>query len=264
MNQNRNSNRRRGRGSNRGGPGGGGIQGNRIDSRARGNAPQMLEKYRKLAHDASLNGDRVQTEYYLQFADHYFRVVADSRTPKDEQRPRQDERDQSSSYDDGYDSDERDERDEAPQGQPARGRGEHEDRGPRGEGARATEGDETDNSTGEDNPSTREARGSQERSGQGSGQSSGQSSGQRAAPRPRGRGRAAADARPAADDRAGLEPNNREPEERTVGNNDASFDPGLLPPSIPRDEEPKPRPARARRSARPAVDGDDEALEAVS
>src|SRR6476469_7343917 len=66
---------------------GGGNQGNRIDSRARGNAPQMLEKYRKMAHDASLNGDRVQTEYYLQFADHYFRVVADTRTQRDEPRP---------------------------------------------------------------------------------------------------------------------------------------------------------------------------------
>src|SRR5690606_8657641 len=97
LNQNRNNNRRRGRGNNRG-PGGG-IQGNRIDSRARGNAPQMLEKYRKLAHDASLNGDRVQTEYYLQFADHYFRVVADSRSQKDEQRPRREERDLTAAYD---------------------------------------------------------------------------------------------------------------------------------------------------------------------
>ena len=69
-NNNRGNNRRRGRGNNRQG-GGGGQQLNRIDSRARGNAPQLLEKYRKLAHDAHLNGDRVQEEYYLQFADHY-------------------------------------------------------------------------------------------------------------------------------------------------------------------------------------------------
>ena len=89
-NNNRNNNRRRGR--NNRGPGGG-NQGNRIDSRARGNAPQMLEKYKKMAHDASLNGDRVQTEYYLQFADHYFRVIADAR-PQNEPRPRHDERDQ--------------------------------------------------------------------------------------------------------------------------------------------------------------------------
>nr|WP_166180226.1 DUF4167 domain-containing protein [Altererythrobacter segetis] len=94
-NNNRNNNRRRGR-SNRG-PGGG-NQGNRIDSRARGNAPQMLEKYKKMAHDASLNGDRVQTEYYLQFADHYFRVIADTRS-QNEPRPRRDDRDQDDSSD---------------------------------------------------------------------------------------------------------------------------------------------------------------------
>ena len=87
MNNNRGNNRRRGRGNN-GRPQNGGQQLNRIDSRARGNAPQMLEKYRKLAQDAHLNGDRVQAEYYLQFADHYFRVIADTRTRQEEQRAR--------------------------------------------------------------------------------------------------------------------------------------------------------------------------------
>jgi hypothetical protein len=82
-----NNNRRRGR-TNRPGGGNGGQQLNRVDSRARGNAPQMLEKYRKLAHDAHLNGDRVQAEYYLQFADHYFRVTADTRVRQEEGRTR--------------------------------------------------------------------------------------------------------------------------------------------------------------------------------
>ncbi len=87
MNNNRGNNRRRGRGNNNGRPqNGGGQQINRIDSRARGNAPQMLEKYRKMAQDAHLNGDRVQAEYYLQFADHYFRVVADTRVRLEEQQ----------------------------------------------------------------------------------------------------------------------------------------------------------------------------------
>jgi hypothetical protein len=86
-NNNRGNNRRRGR-SNNGRPQNGGQQLNRIDSRARGNAPQMLEKYRKLAQDAHLNGDRVQAEYYLQFADHYFRVIADSRVRLEDQRTR--------------------------------------------------------------------------------------------------------------------------------------------------------------------------------
>jgi hypothetical protein len=89
---NNNNNRRRGRGNRQGGGGGGGQQLNRIDSRARGNAPQLLEKYRKLAQDAHMNGDRVQAEYYLQFADHYFRVIADQRQRQEEQRRPRDER----------------------------------------------------------------------------------------------------------------------------------------------------------------------------
>lgn len=87
-NSNNNNNRRRGRGNRNqsGGGSGGGNQGNRIDSRARGNAPQMLDKFKKLAQDAQHNDDRVQAEYYLQFADHYFRVIADNRTRLEEPR----------------------------------------------------------------------------------------------------------------------------------------------------------------------------------
>jgi len=102
LNNNRGNNRRRGRGNNNNRPqggsggssggGGGGQQVNRIDSRARGNAPQLLEKYRKLANDAHLNGDRVTAEYYLQFADHYFRVIADTRVRQEEARLRRDDR----------------------------------------------------------------------------------------------------------------------------------------------------------------------------
>lgn len=105
MNNNRGNNRRRGRGNNR--QQGGGQQTNRIDSRARGNAPQLLEKYRKLAHDAHLNGDRVTEEYYLQFADHYFRVLADQRARQEEARqPRPDRwQDGGDNAGDRYDSD---------------------------------------------------------------------------------------------------------------------------------------------------------------
>jgi len=73
---------------------------NQIDNRARGNAAQMLEKYKKLAQDAQFNGDRVNAEYHLQFADHYFRVLADFRGRQEarqdqqgERRPRDDARD---------------------------------------------------------------------------------------------------------------------------------------------------------------------------
>jgi hypothetical protein len=82
LNNNRN-NRRRGRGNRNQG---GANNQNRIDSRARGNAPQLLDKYKKLAQDAQHNGDRVQAEYYLQFADHYFRVIADNKARQEEAR----------------------------------------------------------------------------------------------------------------------------------------------------------------------------------
>jgi hypothetical protein len=91
---NRQNGRRRGRGGGQGGPprpnGSSGNQdrGNRIDNRARGNAAQLHEKYKALARDSQMQGDRVNTEYYLQFADHYFRVLSESRSRFEEQQPR--------------------------------------------------------------------------------------------------------------------------------------------------------------------------------
>ena len=89
-NRQANNGRRRGRGGQRQQGGGGNPnQGNRIDNRARGNAAQLLEKYKNLARDAQMQGDRVNTEYYLQFADHYFRVLAETRSRFEEQNPGQ-------------------------------------------------------------------------------------------------------------------------------------------------------------------------------
>jgi hypothetical protein len=78
--------------------------GNRQDNRQRGNAAQLLEKYKSLARDAQLAGDRVQTEYYLQYADHYFRVLEDSRSRFEEQQAQRRPR-----HEDGYESDGEDE-----------------------------------------------------------------------------------------------------------------------------------------------------------
>ena len=87
------NNRQGGRRRGRGGGGGGGPPrsnnpgpGNRQDNRQRGNAAQLLEKYKGLARDAQMQGDRVQTETFLQYADHYFRVLNESRVRYDEQR----------------------------------------------------------------------------------------------------------------------------------------------------------------------------------
>lgn len=88
-NRQANNGRRRGRGGQRQQGGGNPNSGNRIDNRARGNAAQLLEKYKNLARDAQMAGDRVNTEYYLQFADHYFRVLAETRSRFEEQNPQQ-------------------------------------------------------------------------------------------------------------------------------------------------------------------------------
>lgn len=90
MINNRQNGRRRGRGSGPRSPNNSPNPGNRQDNRSRGNAAQLHEKYKALARDTQLAGDRVQTEYYLQFADHYFRVLSEGRARFEEQRPRQD------------------------------------------------------------------------------------------------------------------------------------------------------------------------------
>ena len=80
---------------------GGGQPGNRQDNRQRGNAAQLLEKYKSMARDSQLAGDRVQTEYYLQFADHYFRVLSESRARFEEQNPRRGRDDDDQDEDEG-------------------------------------------------------------------------------------------------------------------------------------------------------------------
>ena len=257
MNNNRgNNNRRRGRGNRQGG-GGGGQQLNRIDSRARGNAPQLLEKYRKLAQDAHLNGDRVTAEYYLQFADHYFRVIADQRQRQEEQRRPRDERWQDGAEGEREDNDDagdfsadsdfpsfdqpvysRREREERPR------REEREDETPRGDDESAEERSRDNPYEPAENPfvrGNREERGSREERG--------------------GRG-----LRPRRDDRRPRR------EERDSEGEAGGLDPALLPPAIgARDEAPasdaaataeeKPRRKPLRR--KPAADGADEPFESA-
>jgi Domain of unknown function (DUF4167) len=230
LSNNRSSNRRRGRGGNR--PQGGGNQLNRIDSRARGNAPQLLEKYRKLAHDASLNGDRVQAEYYLQFADHYFRVLADSRAQRDEMRPRRDDRDLQDDYGDDYDSDgERGQRRD-------RGGRDQRDRYDADEGERGSEAGDSDDYEASENPFTREDRGQREERGNRE---------ERAPREDRGRSR-----RPRRDDEPG----------RDDADN-GGFDASILPPAIGKgDDEEDEKPRKPRRNRSRGRD-DEESLETV-
>ena len=45
--------------------------------RNKGNVSQQYNKYLKLAKEASRSGDRIQSEYYYQFTDHYFRIMVE-------------------------------------------------------------------------------------------------------------------------------------------------------------------------------------------
>lgn len=267
LNNNRGNNRRRGRGNRQGG-GGGGQQLNRIDSRARGNAPQLLEKYRKLAQDAHMNGDRVQSEYYLQFADHYFRVIADQRLRQEEQRRPRDERwpeGGEGEREDGDDAGEFGDNNDFPSfDQPVYSRREREDRPRREErdrddeprGAEDEAGDEPRRNPYEppENPFVRSDRGNRDERG----------------------GR---DDRGGREERGsrGLRPRRDSRERREDRGEEAAapgLDPSLLPPAIgaPRDEAPaaeasadgeaKPRRGRPRKPR--AGDDAGETLETVN
>lgn len=259
-NQRNNNNRRRGRGNNRGG-GGGGNPVNRIDSRARGNAPQMLEKYRKLAHEASLSDDRVQTEYYLQFADHYFRVIADAKAQKDEQQGQGRQRGEREADDgDDYFEDDRF-GDRRPQQQ-------RQERAPQGddEDAEMPRGSEGEPVEEEANPflaprqQRRERDGRDNREGRENREREGRNRNER---RPRRE-----------DNRAERDGNRADADEEAA----PTFDPGMLPPSISRstsDDEaalpvdtaeaaPAAKPRRTRTPRKKSEgDGGGEALEAI-
>ena len=43
--------------------------------RNKGNVSQQYNKYLKLAREAFRSGDRIQSEYYYQFTDHYYRLM---------------------------------------------------------------------------------------------------------------------------------------------------------------------------------------------
>ena len=45
--------------------------------RNKGNVSQQYGKYWKLAKEAFRSGDRVQSEYYYQFTDHYYRLMVE-------------------------------------------------------------------------------------------------------------------------------------------------------------------------------------------
>ncbi len=205
------------------------MQNNRIDSRARGNAPQLLDKYKKLAQEAQLNDDRVQTEYYLQFADHYFRVIADAKAQKEEaQAKRNNDRGQDNSSDDDDDDGQDDRQNDRQNDKKPRGRKNSRPRKGDPDQDSGQEGESGDQGD-DDNPFNRD------------------------------------DEKPKKERKA-RQPRKKKDE---VATDDAgNLDPGVLPPAIARgddaaagDEAPKAR--RGLKPRRKPKDDGEEALEAV-
>jgi hypothetical protein len=68
------------------------------DVKIRGSAQQVLEKYQQYARDAQTSGDRILSEAYYQFAEHYQRIVAKQQEARDRQQQQRgggrDDRDQ--------------------------------------------------------------------------------------------------------------------------------------------------------------------------
>ena len=46
-------------------------------TRNRGNVSQQYNKYLKLAKESFRSGDRIQSEYYYQYTDHYYRLMVE-------------------------------------------------------------------------------------------------------------------------------------------------------------------------------------------
>lgn len=65
--------------------------GSSTDNKPRGNAQQCVEKYLTLARDATSLGDRISAENYYQYADHYHRLLIESRVARSSPPERKEE-----------------------------------------------------------------------------------------------------------------------------------------------------------------------------
>ena len=63
--------------------------------RNKGNVSQQYNKYLKLAREAFRSGDRIQSEYYYQFTDHYYRIMVELGINVDENAQTEDIKDTS-------------------------------------------------------------------------------------------------------------------------------------------------------------------------
>jgi hypothetical protein len=104
MKQASNQRRSRGRGNNNNSGGRRNTRNHTYESngpevKVRGSAQQVLDKYLQLARDSQSSGDRVKAEAYLQFAEHYYRIVSADQEEQQEKRAAGAERPQDRSGD---------------------------------------------------------------------------------------------------------------------------------------------------------------------
>ncbi len=154
----RSRNRSGGKRPSGGGGGRNNFESNGPEVKVRGTAQQVLEKYLALARDAASAGDRIKSESYFQFAEHYYRIAnadgsvqgrrdgpgVDANGPQpDITRAGQDASDDGAEDYDGIDDDERDDDVRYPRDNQARNNDAHDSRGDKAGGSRANKTGET-------------------------------------------------------------------------------------------------------------------------
>ena len=127
MKQAQNARQQRGRPSSRqGGKSNRGPGNHRNEQQVRGNPKQLVEKYKNQARECLQAGDRMQAEYYFQFAEHYYRVLNEARSNAPNQGERdnqqQNNRQQNNNRNQGQNSEGSGEDDRQGDRQPRRGR----------------------------------------------------------------------------------------------------------------------------------------------
>ena len=55
----------------------------KINNRSNGNVQKLISKYNDLAREALSNGDKILSENYFQYADHFLRVSLENNKEKD-------------------------------------------------------------------------------------------------------------------------------------------------------------------------------------
>ena len=61
-----------------------------FDRNGYNNAEKLLEKYKNLAKEASTSGDRILSESYYQYADHFLRVIENKNSIQNSLKPHSD------------------------------------------------------------------------------------------------------------------------------------------------------------------------------